>query len=378
MFKIKKELEVKNETARIGELRLAHGKYETPFFMPVATKGASKHILPEEHEILGTEVLISNGFLLAIKPGLEVLKDFEGIHNFMNWKKGLFTDSGGFQMILPSFFIRAIDDGVFFKSPMTSEKLFMNAEDNMLLQEIVGADVAMAFDYAVPYGKNEALVKDSVKKTTQWGKRCIDAHTGKTEYGKKQLLFGINQGGIFEKYREQSARELNDLGFDGMAIGGLSIGEGKEEMFRAVNASVRNFDYEKSRYFMGLGSPDVMLEMIGMGIDIFDSAYPTRIGRHGNVFTTSGIIDLEKGRYRSDKGPIDEECECPTCKTVSRAFVHHLLRTSEELGKKYAAQHNIFFVQDLMKRSREEIKSGNFFEFKNEWLKKYREKTMMK
>jgi len=352
--------------ARCGQLKTKHGIVNTPAFMPVATKGSVKHIIPKELEEHGAQAIISNAFVLSLKPGLEVIKKHGGLHDFMKWNNTIFTDSGGFQMLLPSFFISKNDEGINFRNPFDGKKLFATPESIAEIQQAVGSDVAMVLDDVVQHTATRKEAEIAVKHTTEWTKRFLKAHTKKG-----QLVFGITQGGMFEDLRKKSAKEINKLKLDGIAIGGLCIGEDLKKMHKMLKASILEIDTKKPRYLMGVGSPIDLLESIEQGVDIFDSVMPTRNARHNELLTSAGKMAIDKKEFCHDKKPIDAECDCFVCKTYTRAYIHHLARCKEELGERLNSHHNIHFIQKLMKDSREAINKGRFSEFKNKFLKKY-------
>ena len=353
--------------ARYGKLKTRHGTIETPFFMPIATKGTAKQISPQELEELGSEALIANAFVLHLKPGLDIIRKFKGIHKFMKWNKVVFTDSGGFQILSKSFLHKADDKGVYFKNPFDGSKKFFTPENVIKIEEEIGADVAMALDFVPHYGNDKNYIADCTRITHLWAERCVKAHEDK-----KQLLFGICQGGTFKDLREKSSKFINDLDFDGVALGGLGIGEGRELMNEAVKLSVKNIDKNKTRYLMGVGSPEDIIDGINLGIDCFDSRFPTMNARHGGIFTNEGKIDITKTVFRDDERPLDEDCKCYTCKRFSRAFLHHIYRTYEPIRDRYGGIHNLYFIQQLIKKSRKAIKSNEFKDFRKEFLSSYK------
>ncbi len=353
--------------ARAGKLKTRHGTIETPFFMPIATKGTAKQVSNDELKELGTQAIISNAFILSLKPGVEIIKKFKGLHKFMNWDKVIFTDSGGFQILSKSFLYKADDTGVHFKNPFTGKKEFFSPEDIIKIEEEIKSDVAMALDFVPHYGTDKEYIADCTRRTHLWAEKCIKAHTDT-----KQLLFGICQGGTFSDLREKSAKIINDLNFDGVALGGLGIGEGRELMAKMIKISLKKIDKSKPRYLMGVGSPEDLIEGIGLGIDCFDSRFPTMNARHGGIFTTQGKINIEKVIYKDDGKPLDENCKCYTCKNFSRAYIHHLYRTYEPIRDRYGNIHNLFFIQNMLKDCRKAIKNNEFKDFKSEFFKNYK------
>ena len=362
MFTIKKT----DGKARTGVLKLNSCVVNTPFFMPVGTKGTVKNLTPEQVLETGTECLISNAFIISLRPGVDVIEGQGQIHEFMKWSRGIFTDSGGFQILSKDFLVRKNEKGVYFRDPYSGTKGLFTPEDSVSIQNKIGSDVAMCLDDVPHYGKDREYMEDTLVRTTAWAARCKKAHKNS-----KQLLFGICQGGTYSDLRERSAKEINSIGFDGYAFGGLCIGESKKELVKAIESSVSQFDDDKPRYVMGMGSPDDIVVAVGLGCDCFDSIYPTQNARRGSLFTREGTIKIGAGKYKHDSSPIDKKCKCYACKNFSRSYIRHLLATHEQLGKTLAAIHNITFMQELMKDIREAISSGNYSEFQEEFLKKY-------
>ena len=356
-----------DNSARSGKLKTRHGTVETPFFMPIATKGTVKQVSPEELKDLGSQAIIANAFILYLKPGLGVLNKFKGIHKFMRWDRTIFTDSGGFQLLSKSFLHSHNDQGVYFKNPFDGSKSFFKPEDVMKIEEAIGSDVAMTLDFVPHYGNTKDYIAECVRVTHAWAERCKKAHTDN-----KQLLFGICQGGTFKDLREKSAKFINNLNFDGVAIGGLGFGEGRELMFDSIKSSVKFLDKNKTRYLMGIGSPEDLIEGISLGIDCFDSRFPTMNARHGGIFTKNGKINIEKKEFKDDTTPLDEGCKCYTCKNFSKAYIHHLYRTYEPIRDRYGNIHNLFFIQNLMKECRKAIKNGEFKDFKKDFSREYK------
>ena len=364
MFKISAE----DKEARTGKLTTRHGTVQTPFFMPIATKGSVKQLNMHEVSEIGSEAIISNAFILSLKPGLEIIKKFNGVHKFMNWDKTIFTDSGGFQILSKSFLHKSNDKGVYFKNPYNGEKKFYSPEDIIKIEEEINSDVAMTLDF-VPhyYGTDKDYIVKCVKLTHNWAERCKNVHT----YN-KQLLFGICQGGTFKDLREKSAEFIDKLDFDGNAIGGLCVGEDRSTMFESVKSSINKLNKNKIRYLMGVGSPEDILEAVSLGADCFDSRFPTMNSRHGGIFTSNGKISIDKVEFKDKEEPLDENCECYTCKNLSKAFIHHLYRTHEPIAERYGSIHNLHFIQKLIEESRKSIEENYFSEFKKEFLLKYK------
>ncbi len=352
--------------ARAGILRTAHGDIETPFFMPVATRGTVKTLAPEE---IPGKVIIANSFHLSMKPGVGVIKAHGGLHGFMGWNGAIFTDSGGFQIIRENFFRRITDEGLHYTSPVTGEKKILTPEEVMDIQEELGSDIAMVLDDCPPYPSERKRIELAVSRTAKWGKRAIEHHR-KTE-GKK-LVFGIVQGGLDEELRKKSVESLIHMDFDGYAIGGLSIGESKKEMKRTVRFTAPLLPEDGPRYLMGVGSPLEILDSISSGIDVFDSVFPTRNGRHGTVYTKHGSYSIMRSSNLRETGPLEEGCQCYTCRNYSRAYVSHLMKQKEMLGLRLVSIHNLWFTQELMREAREAILQDRFGEFARELWNSYR------
>ncbi len=354
--------------ARAGKLRTAHGIIDTPAFMPVATKGTVKTLIPEELYELGTQSLISNAFHLFLAPGIEVIRSAGGLHEFMNWKRSIFTDSGGFQMIRRDFPFKITDEGIIYKNPRDGKKYSYSPQICLEVQKILGSDVAMILDECPAYGSDYSDVEASVERTIKWARisRNVEKNDG-------QLFFGILQGGTFPELRKKCAEELISMDFDGYGIGGLSIGEPKEIMNEILLSSVPLVPEYKPRYLMGVGSPPELLSAISSGIDIFDSAFPTRNARHQTLMISKGNIDIARGKYSLDFTPVDEDCGCYTCKNYTRAYLHHLFKESELLALRLSSIHNLYFIQSLVKEARQAILEDSFADFKSRkaWLNPY-------
>lgn len=352
-----------DDSARYGRLKTAHGSIETPFFMPVATKATVKHISPEELSKIGIKSIISNAFILYLSPGVDIIKKAGGIHEFMDFDKVIFTDSGGFQILDPGFLQRIVDSGVYFKNPFNGQMSFFSPEKCIQIQNGLGSDVAMCLDDVPRYGRTKSYIKASMKRTAVWAERCLKAHKNQ-----KQMLFAIAHGGIFPDLRKQSTIEISKMDFDGYAIGGLCIGEEKKRMFEMVDISNRLMPEEKPRYLMGVGSPRELVLAIEKGMDIFDSAFPTRNARHATIFTFNGSLKILNRKFREDNSPIDRSCKCYTCRKFSRAYLHYLIKVNEPFGMRLATYHNLYFVERLMEKARKAIKNNEFREFKKEFL----------
>ncbi len=347
MFKIITE----DGNARIGKLKTRHGTIETPFFMPVATRAVGKYIGSEDYKKIGVDAIISNSLILSFNPSLEVIKKAGGIHKFMNFNKVIFTDCGGFQVSRDSFSSKQVEKGIYFKNPYDKSNHFITPKRSMEIQQTIKSDVAVSFDDMAPYGSNKKRFEKAVERTHNWAKESLKYHKDK-----KQLLFGISQGGFHKDLRKKSARDINSLDFDGVAIGGVAIGEPKNEMYLAVKSALPHISKNKPRYVMGVGSPQDIVEMISLGIDCFDSIFPARGARHGTIFTSKGKIALNKGKYKLDLSPLDKECCCYTCKNYSKSYLRHLSKINEPEGMRLKTHHNIHFMMNLIKDIKKAIK----------------------
>ncbi|OAA29728.1 queuine tRNA-ribosyltransferase [Kosmotoga arenicorallina S304] len=348
-----------NSRARLGKLKTRRGIIDTPIFMPVGTNATVKGIWQHQLEEIGAQIILGNAFHLYLKPGLEIIREFGGLHRFMGWDKPILTDSGGFQV----FSIKnkkVSDDGVMFKSPIDGSKIFMTPELSMEIQMTLGSDIAMAFDECVAPEMSREYAEKSVKRTTEWAKRCLAYHDG------SQALFGIVQGAFDKSLREQSAAEITSMDFDGFAVGGLSVGEPFPITKEILEYTVDLLPEDKPRYLMGIGSPDLIITAVENGIDMFDCVLPTRIGRHGTALTWNGKINLKAAKFKHSKEPIDNECSCKVCQHYSRGYIYHLFSRDEMLGKLLVSYHNIHFLLEFTGKIREAIASDTFKEFKEE------------
>jgi len=373
IFKIKHR--DKKTKARVGILQTKSGKIETPFFMPVATKTAVKHISACDLHKMKANAVISNAFVLFLRPGTELIKKMGGIAKFMSFNGIVFTDSGGFQMYSPRLYVGSKEDGVTFRNPYTNQKLFVTPEKDMEIQIDLGSDVAMCLDSMPLISESKKSVAEAVRKTSNWARMCKIHHDKlqkKLKQNQKQLLFGITQGGIHKDLRELSAKEIVNLDFDGYSIGGLALGETKEEEYKMIEVTKSIIPEKKPVYLMGAGEPLELLEAISRGCDIFDSRFPTQNARRGAIFTSEGRINIKGGGFRDDNGPIDKNCSCFVCKNYSRAYIRHLLLQDEGAGFRLASYHNLHYLQRLMEDAKKAIKSGKFKEFIADFKKKQR------
>lgn len=341
--------------ARVGRLRTLHGVVETPVFLPVCTKAAAKHLSSMELKAAATQAVISNSFLLSLRPGVETVKALGGLHRFMDWQKTIFTDSGGFQFLNKPFFVRTSEHGGSFRSPFDGKELIVTPEDAIRVQEGLGSDVMMCLDEMPLYHQTRLQVASATRHTHAWARRCLAARSNP-----KQLLFGIVQGGVFADMRAKSAEFISRLDFDGISIGGLAVGEPRESMEQMLKVALPLLPQDKPRYLMGVGSPQDILKAVSMGVDIFDSAFPTQNARHGTLFTSEGNLKVTNQGYRQDKRPVDGACTCYLCRNLSRAYLHHLFRMKEALGLRLASLHNVTFLNQLLRRIRLSIKQGDF------------------
>ncbi len=353
----------KNTEARAGKLRTNHGIIDTPAFMPVATKGTVKTITPEELYETGTQALISNAFHLLLAPGMEVMWKAGGLHNFMHWDRAIFTDSGGFQMIRKDFPFKITDEGFTYKNPHDGMKYSYTPETCLENQKVIGSDVAMILDECPAYGSDYSAVEASTVRTILWAERAKNI-----EQNNGQLFFAILQGGTFAELRKYCAEELVKMDFDGYGIGGLSIGEPKEIMNEILKSTVPLVPEDKPRYLMGVGSPVELLSAVERGVDIFDSAFPTRNARHQTLMTSRGNIDIARAKFAMDFVPIDENCDCYTCRNYAGAYLHHLFKESELLALRLASIHNLHFMQSMVRGAREAILEDRFAEFKKGFI----------
>ncbi len=357
----------KQTGARLGRVTTPHGTFETPAFMPVGTQATVKGMSPDEMKEIEAEIILSNTYHLYMRPGQDIIKEAGGLHKFMNWDRPILTDSGGFQVFSLSDLRDIQEEGVTFKSHIDGSRHFISPEISIGIQNDLGADIIMAFDECTPYPCEHDYAKKSLERTTRWAQRCKDYHTN-TE---NQALFGIVQGGTFGDLREQSANELINIGFPGYAIGGLSVGEPKKDMFDMLDVTVPILPADKPRYLMGVGSPDYLLEGAIRGIDMFDCVLPTRIGRNGTVMTSKGRIIIRDNAYARDFTSLDPECDCYVCKNFSRAYIRHLLKAKEVLGIRLTTWHNLRFLMNLMKNVRQAIAEDRLGDFKEEFFSKY-------
>jgi queuine tRNA-ribosyltransferase len=339
--------------ARRGRLTLAHGSIETPVFMPVGTYGTVKAMAPNELQALGAQIVLGNTFHIWLRPGIEVIKAHQGLHRFMGWPRPILTDSGGFQVFSLGPLRKVREDGVAFASPVDGDRLLLTPEISISIQRAFDSDVAMVFDECTPYPASRDETAQSMELSLRWARRCKTANEGNAN-----ALFGIVQGGMFEDLRDASLAGLRDIGFDGYAVGGLSVGEPKDEMRRIEAFIAPRLPEERPRYLMGVGTPEDIVEAVENGIDMFDCVLPTRNARNGWIFTRYGDVKIRNARHRTDTGPLDADCGCYACRHFSRAYLHHLQRTNEILGARLATIHNLHYYLTLLSELRQAVSAG--------------------
>ena len=371
MYKLLKQ----DGLAKRGEFHTVHGVIQTPVFMNVGTIAAIKGaVSTEDLQGIKTQVQLSNTYHLHVRPGDEVVKKLGGLHKFMVWDKPILTDSGGFQVFSLAGLRKIKEEGVYFNSHIDGHKIFMGPEESMQIQSNLASTIAMAFDECPSSVASREYMEDSVARTTRWLARCKDEmarlNSLPDTINKNQLLFGINQGGIYEDIRIAHAKEIAKMDLDGYAIGGLAVGESHEDMYRILDAVVPHLPVNKPTYLMGVGTPANILEAVDRGVDFFDCVYPSRNGRHGHVYTNQGKLNLFNAKYELDERPIEEGCQCPACRTYSRAYIRHLLKAKEMLGMRLCVLHNLYFYNTMMEEIREAIEQGRYKEYKEEKLLK--------
>lgn len=366
---IKYELLTNDGNARAGTIYTPHGKIETPVFMPVGTQGTVKGMTKEELIELGSEIILGNTYHLHLRPTDELIKKFGGLHKFSCWEKPILTDSGGFQVFSLGTIRKIEEEGVYFSSHLDGSKRFISPEKSIEIQNNLGSDIVMLFDECPPGKSSREYLIPSIERTTRWAKRCVSYHKKYDEQG----LFAIVQGGIYEDLRDKSYEELKEMdnAFSGYAIGGLAVGEKKEDMYRILKYIAPKLPNNKPRYLMGVGEPLDMLEAVENGVDMMDCVQPTRIGRHGTVFTKYGKLVIKNAAYAEDDRPLDEGCNCYVCKNYKRGYIRHLLKAGEILGMRLTTYHNLYFLVNLMKNSRKAILKNSFLTFKKEFIENY-------
>ena len=353
--------------ARRGQLTFERGTIQTPAFMPVGTYGTVKGLTPEELKDLGAEIILGNTFHLMLRPGTDIIEQHGDLHDFMHWDKPILTDSGGFQVFSLGKLRKITKKGVEFRSPVNGSKVFLGPEEAMEVQRKLGSDIVMIFDECTPYPATEAEARDSMELSLRWAKRSKDAH--EAGFGEKtpSALFGIVQGGMYPHLRKESLEGLAKIGYDGYAIGGLSVGEPKDEMLKVLDNLTPEMPQDKPRYLMGVGKPEDIVEAVRRGVDMFDCVMPTRNARNGHLFTSKGVVKLRNSHNKTFAGPLDEACDCYTCQNYSRAYLHHLDKCNEMLGGRLNTIHNLRYYQNLMGGLRKAIETGTLSDFVKEF-----------
>lgn len=344
--------------ARAGRVHTPHGSFDTPIFMPVGTQASVKTLAPEELKEMGAGIILSNNYHLFLRPGSKLVKEAGGLHKFMNWDRAILTDSGGFQVFSLGDLRKISEEGVTFRSHIDGSKKFLSPEIATQSQMDLGADIIMAFDECVPYPADFKYTRESMELTLRWAQRCKDTMTNPN-----QGLFGIVQGGMYKDLRIECANRLVDMDFPGYAVGGLSVGEPKELMYEMLDITLEHLPQNKARYLMGVGTPDCLVEGVMRGIDMFDCVYPTRVARNGTAMTWNGRLVIKNAQYEHDFHPIDEHCNCYTCRNYSRAYIRHLVRVNEIFGLRLLTIHNLHFLIDFMRQIRQSIMEDRFPEF---------------
>lgn len=359
--------EEKNTGARLGILHTPHGSFETPIYMPVGTLATVKGLSPEELKDMGAEIVLSNTYHLWLRPGEDIVEEAGGLHKFMNWDRGVLTDSGGFQVFSLSDMRKIEEEGVNFRNHISGEKLFLTPEKAIQIENALGADIIMSFDECPDFHHSYDYVKNSINRTTRWAERGLKAHQRPDD----QALFGIVQGAGYKDLRIQHARDLVSLDFPGYSIGGLSVGETKDEMNSVLDYLTPELPKDKPRYLMGVGSPDALIDGVIRGVDMFDCVLATRIARNGTCMTSTGRLVVKNAQYARDFRPIDENCDCYTCRNYTRAYVRHLIKTDELFGMRLASIHNVYFLLELMRNVRKAIMDDQLLEFREDFFERY-------
>lgn len=348
--------------ARAGEFVTAHGVIETPMFMPVGTRATVKGVTVEQLHEIGAQVILSNAYHLFLRPGTEIVRQAGGLHRFTGWDRAILTDSGGFQIFSLSDTVKLTDEGVAFRSIVDGAKHFWTPEENMRVQQDLGADIVMQLDQCPPYPADRTLVAEAVRRSADWAARCKAAH-----FREDQALFGIVQGGVYEDLRLESVARLTEIGFSGYGIGGYSVGEPHDLMLESLVPVASALPVDRPRYLMGVGNPTTMLEAIGLGVDLFDCVLPTRTARTGTAFSSEGRMNLRNAKYACDFGPLDPACSCPVCTRYSRAYLRHLVTVKEMLASTLISVHNLYTLIELARRAREAVLAGRYTDFLAEW-----------
>lgn len=356
-----------NSGARAGILTTPHGEIKTPVFMPVGTLGTVKAMTPEELRDLNAQIILANTYHMYLRPGSDIVRRAGGLHRFMHWDGPILTDSGGFQVFSLGALRKITEEGVEFRSHIDGSKHFLTPEKSIAIQEDLGSDIMMCFDECVHYGADHEYTRKSMEMTHRWAKRCKDAQ----KYPEKQAIFGIIQGGMYKDLRTESAKVMSEMDFPGYSIGGLSVGEPKEEMIELLHHTTSHMPWNKPRYLMGVGTPDYLLETVASGMDMADCVIPTRLARHGTIITHTGMLSVRNAQFKDDFTAPDPDCDCYTCTNYSRAYLRHLFQCGEILASRLASIHNIRFLLKLMEEAREAILEDRFLEYKNSFNEKF-------
>lgn len=356
-----------NSGARAGILTTPHGEIKTPVFMPVGTLGTVKAMTPEELRDLNAQIILANTYHMYLRPGSDIVRRAGGLHRFMHWNGPILTDSGGFQVFSLGALRKITEEGVEFRSHIDGSKHFLTPEKSIAIQEDLGSDIMMCFDECVHYGADHEYARKSMEMTHRWAKRCKDAQ----KYPEKQAIFGIIQGGMYKDLRTESAEVMSEMDFPGYSIGGLSVGEPKEEMIELLHHTTSHMPWDKPRYLMGVGTPDYLLETVASGMDMADCVIPTRLARHGTIITHTGMLSVRNAQFKDDFTAPDPDCDCYTCTNYSRAYLRHLFQCGEILASRLASIHNIRFLLKLMEEAREAILEDRFLEYKNSFNEKF-------
>jgi len=357
----------KSSAARFGKITTNHGSFETPVFMPVGTQATVKSMTPEELQSMGAKIILSNTYHLFLRPGEDLVAEAGGLHRFMNWSGSILTDSGGFQVFSLDKLRKISEEGVAFKSHIDGKALFLSPEKAIQIQNALGSDIIMAFDECAPYPAERNYIEHSLERTSRWAERCKVEHR-QTD---SQTLFGIVQGGVFPDLRKKSAQQLISIGFEGFAIGGLSVGEPKDMMYEVLEETIPILPNDKPRYLMGVGSPDCLIEGVIRGVDMFDCVLPTRIARNGTAMTSVGRVTLRNAKYARDFSPLDPQCQCPTCQNYTKAYLRHLFKAEEMLGPRLVTQHNLWFLIHWMEEIRQAIREDRLLALRDEFYQRY-------
>src|SRR5213594_2630912 len=377
-----------HSNARRGRLTTAHGEIDTPTFMPIGTQGTVKAVTPRELREMNAQIILGNTYHLFVRPGLDVIKHFGGLHNFISWDGPILTDSGGFQIFSLAKLRKITEEGVEFQNHVDGARAFISPAIAMEIQAVLGTDIAMVLDECAPYPCDYDYAAQSAEMTMRWAKLCKEVTSASSRFlaqdrrqdadaTSPQQLFGIVQGATFDDLRRESAQAIVNLNFDGYAIGGVSVGEPEEEMMRAVETTEPFLPKDRPRYAMGLGTPPQLLEMIARGMDMFDCVLPTRLARNGTAFTSTGTVNLKNAEFALDKRPIEENCACEACREFSRGYIRHLIKAEEILGLRLITLHNLHFYLNLMSRARTEIESGTFDQFRKAFVAEYKTRDAM-